>query len=188
MDSSRLKSVVGGDRIIAARKYENQTTFTTQAKIFMPCNAKPRLNDDDEGAWRRIALIEFPSAFLGDERDRSLREALMREAPGILAWAVRGCLEWQRDGLRVPDACRQAVTQYRHEENYVAQFVDDRVERGVGQITSARMYDAYREWTQGEGVQPMSQRGFGMKLKKLGFEPHRTTEARMWDGVKALIV
>lgn len=187
MDSSRLKSVVGGDRIIAARKYENQTAFTTQAKIFMPCNSKPRLNDDDEGAWRRIALIEFPTAFLGDERDRGMREALMREAPGILAWAVRGCLDWQRSGLQIPDACRQAAASYRHEENYVAQFVDDRVERGDGSILSSRLYDAYREWAQGEGVQPMSQKSFGIKLKRLGFEPHRTAQARMWNGVKALI-
>jgi P4 family phage/plasmid primase-like protien len=188
MDSSRLKSVVGGDRIIAARKYENQVTFTTQAKIFMPCNSKPRLNDDDEGAWRRIALIEFPSAFLTDDvRDRALPDLLKAEAPGILAWAVRGCLEWQKCGLRIPDACRDATANYRHEENNVAQFVDDCVERGNGQILSSRLYDVYREWTQGEGVQPMSKRGFGLKLKKLGFEPYRTMQARMWNGVKGIV-
>lgn len=188
MDSSRLKSVVGGDRIIAARKYENQLAFTTQAKVFMPCNAKPRLNDDDPGAWRRIALIEFPVAFLTDAvRDKRLAEQLKDEAPGILAWAVRGCLEWQRGGLRVPDVCRRVVEEYRHEENYVARFAEDRIERGDGSISSARLYDAYRDWSQHEGVQPLSNTAFTMKLKKLGFKPHRTASARMWLGIKGLI-
>ena len=188
MDSSRLKSVVGGDRIMAARKYENQIAFTTQAKIFMPCNAKPRLNDDDAGAWRRLALIEFPAAFLTDDvRIRELPERLKHESAGILAWAVRGCLEWQRGGLQVPEVCRNAVNEYRHEENYVARFVEDRVERGEGTVTSSRIYDAYREWSQGEGVQPLSHKGFSMKLQKLGFETYRTTAARMYRNVKSII-
>jgi P4 family phage/plasmid primase-like protien len=189
MDSSRLKSAVGGDRIIAARKYENQVAFTTQAKIFMPCNQKPRLNDDDDGAWRRIALIEFPVAFLTDDvRDRSLPAALMNEAEGILAWAVRGCLEWQRGGLQVPEVSKRNVAEYRHEENYIARFVEDRVERGDGTTTSARLYDAYREWAQGEGIFAVAQSAFGKKLKKLGFESYRTDTCRMWRGVKSLIV
>ena len=34
-----------------------------------------------------------------NKRDSNLREKLEAELSGILAWAVRGCLEWQKAGL-----------------------------------------------------------------------------------------
>jgi hypothetical protein len=42
-------------------------------------------------------------SFRGRE-DRTLKDTLLAEREGILAWMVRGCLEWQKAGLAPPKA------------------------------------------------------------------------------------
>jgi integrase len=73
--------------------------------------------------WRRLLLIPFTMRFwdpdLGETGPPELRavkpllERLKGELPGILAWAVEGCLEWQRDGLQIPQAVLTASATYR---------------------------------------------------------------------------
>lgn len=72
-------------------------------------NHKPHANADDYALWKRLILIPFTQAFVDSpraahehQRDAKLAETLRGEASGILAWLVRGCLEWQRDGLKPP--------------------------------------------------------------------------------------
>ena len=58
--------------------------------------------------------------------DKTLKEKLRQEMSGILAWLVRGCLEWQRSGgLNPPPKVRDATSEYRREEDTMAEFVDD---------------------------------------------------------------
>jgi hypothetical protein len=53
------------------------------------------------------------------------REKLLAEAPGILTWAVKGCLAWQRDGLGEPAEVRQATEGYRSEMDVIGHFIED---------------------------------------------------------------
>jgi putative DNA primase/helicase len=51
----------------------------------------------EPGLERRVRVVEFPRSFkVGSP---GLLMQLQAEASGILAWLVRGCLDWQRDGL-----------------------------------------------------------------------------------------
>ena len=54
-----------------------------------------------------------------NERDPELSDKLRAEWPGILAWAVHGCLEWQRDGLKTPDVVLEATSSYRKRADHV---------------------------------------------------------------------
>ena len=47
------------------------------------------------------------------EVDPKLTDKLRAELPGILAWAVRGCLDWQAHGLGNAEAVHQATAEYR---------------------------------------------------------------------------
>ena len=53
-------------------------------------------------------MILFLQQFVGQRADKDLVAKLKAEAPGILRWALEGCLEWQRQGLGLPAAV-QAV-------------------------------------------------------------------------------
>ncbi|MFW2542014.1 hypothetical protein ACN2XU_05180 [Primorskyibacter sp. 2E107] len=49
----------------------------------------------------------------GDEQcGHRLPDRLLAERDGILAWALRGCLEWQETGLRPPEAVMAATEDY----------------------------------------------------------------------------
>lgn len=176
LDSSKLKALVGGDPITAARKYENSTTFKPQAKVLMPCNSLPRVTDTDTGAWRRLALIEFPVSFVGSE-DRTLSERLGAESSGILAWAVRGCLEWQR-GMRVPAQCRKAIDSYRELENDVTQFaLWWKAEHGAGSALATPLFDAYVQWSERMQLRPRSLIDFSRQLSKAGLMTYSKDKA-----------
>jgi putative DNA primase/helicase len=56
-------------------------------------------------------------------RTRSYPAKLQAEQSGILAWAVRGCLEWQRlHSLGVPTEVRVARASYRQDMDTIAAF------------------------------------------------------------------
>src|SRR5215468_1282121 len=84
--------------------------FQPQFKIFLGTNHKPVIKDTDGAIWERIRLVPFVVQIPKEEREKGLDEQLQRELPGIFAWAVRGCLEWQRLGeLQEPEAVVSAT-------------------------------------------------------------------------------
>ena len=57
---------------------------------------------------------------------------MLEELPGILAWAVRGCLAWQEaDSLREPAAVVEATQGYRDEMDTLAQFLEECCTQGM---------------------------------------------------------
>ena len=56
--------------------------------------------------------------------------------PGILGWAVLGCIRWQADGLGEPDEVQAATGCYRAAMDVLGQFVAECCE--LGRATSAR--------------------------------------------------
>ena len=70
-------------------------------------------------ARRRFNLVPFTVTVPPAERDPGLAEKLKEEWSGILAWAIEGCLEWQRIGLIPPSAVTKATENYLTEEDAV---------------------------------------------------------------------
>ena len=97
--------------------------------------------------------------------DPHLPDALLREAPGILAWAVEGCLRWRAEGLRPPAAVREATAAYREQFDDLHRFLMACC-RPEGQTLSADLYAAYLDWCAREGEAGMSKRRFGIGMGK----------------------
>jgi hypothetical protein len=55
----------------------------------------------DEAIRRRFHLVPFNVTIPPEERDKDLANKLRAEWPGILNWAIEGCLKWQAEGLGV---------------------------------------------------------------------------------------
>ncbi|HTU59486.1 MAG TPA: phage/plasmid primase, P4 family, partial [Polyangiales bacterium] len=127
-----LKALTGGDPIKARRMREDFWTFEPTHKLLVSGNHKPRARGGDDGFWRRMRVIPFEVSFKGRE-DRTLGDKLAAEAPGILAWAVRGCLEWRRGGLAEPESVHAQTEAYRRESDSAAEFIATRCTFEVGQ-------------------------------------------------------
>lgn len=175
-DEPRLKYLTGGDRIKARFMFGDLFEFAPTHKFWIAANHKPRVRGGDDGIWRRIKLIPFTETIPEHKRDPRLREKLLAEAPGILAWAVRGCLEWQRDGLGEPEEVRDATAEYRASEDRIATFLEEQCVMGPDcRVAVADAYEAYRAWATASGEHPLSKPAFGEALEARGFKRVRGT-------------
>ena len=86
--------------------FEFQPTF----KAWIAGNHRPPLRNPDAAMRRRLHLV--PLTYVPPKPDKELAEKLKPELPGILAWAIRGAIAWQREGLNPPEAVRQASEEY----------------------------------------------------------------------------
>src|SRR4029077_8202632 len=116
-----------------------------QFKMWIHGNHKPGLKSVDKALRRRIRLIPFAVTIPEDERDRKLGEKLRSEWPGILAWAIEGCLIWQREGLVPPRAVTEATEVYLANEDAVARWLEDRCVSDVDAWTSSVV--KFASWT-----------------------------------------
>ncbi len=183
---SFVKAVTGGDRISARFLYTEFFDFEPAFKLWLGTNHKPVIKGGDEGIWRRVRLVPFEQRFEGEHCDPDLRVKLDAELPGILAWAVRGCLEWQQRGLKPPASVTDATAAYRSEMDSFAGFLDERC--GIeadAHVSAGELYSAYRSWAEGVGEKPLSQKWLSIRLAERGFKNVRQTGGRKrWVGLR----
>lgn len=168
LNEARVKALTGRDPITARFLHQEYFTFQPVAKFWLATNHKPEVHDDSTGFWRRIHLIPFTQSFVGRE-DKSLKDKLKEEASGILARLVRGCLDWQKQGLNPPQIVRDATKAYREESDMLAPFFEAMCVLVSGARVQANvLYAAYVRWHRETGQRDaMSQRAFGMRLRKI---------------------
>jgi putative DNA primase/helicase len=184
LDESLVKQLTGGDPITARFLHREFFEFTPSFKLFLAANHTPRIRGTDEAIWRRIRLIPFEVTIPERQRDKKLLEKLRPELPGILAWAVRGCLDWQASGdLEVPGEVRVATAAYRAEEDVIAGFLEDCCFVAPHlKVRSSDLYAAYIPWCKDMGEAPCSQKLLGRQLSERGFVPAKAG-TRFWRGL-----
>src|SRR5262249_15543420 len=125
---TKIKTLTGGDRISARFMRQDFFEFIPQFKLLIAGNHKPGLRSVDEAIRRRVNLIPFTVTIPPAERDENLPDKLAAELPGALAWAVAGCLEWQRRRLDPPEIVKAATAAYLDSEDAISAWVDDACE------------------------------------------------------------
>lgn len=172
---SRVKWLSGGDTLVGRAPHDRyETHFTPTHTLILLTNHKPHAPSDDFAFWERVALIPFDLSFVAREpvaqnerpADRYLPQKLREEAPGILAWLVRGCLEWQVRGLDPPAIVKDATAEYRRDEDILSDFIEECCHVDAGAETSAAsIYTAFSEWwEQNVSKKPLSQKKFGKMM------------------------
>ena len=153
-------------------------------KLVLAVNHRPVVRGTDLAIWRRIRLVPFSVTIPDAEQDKQLPERLRAELPGILAWAVRGCLAWQRDGLGAPDEVIAATADYRAEQDTLGAFIEDECTLSDNaKATAKALYAAYRQWCKLHGEGPMTRTAFGLQLGERGLTASRGRSARWWKGI-----
>ena len=181
LNEARIKALTGGDPITARMLYREYFTFTPVAKFWLAFNHPPIVSDDSHGFWRRVHQIPFVRQFDPDD-EPDLENVLKAEAQGILAWAVRGCLEWQAYGLNPPAAVKEATQAYREESDPLRDFVSDRcILHPDAQITAAGLWPEYLDWSIQNNERNCLQRPeFARRLQALGLRKVRCGHDRDW--------
>lgn len=162
---SKIKAITGGEPISARFMRQDFFEYTPQFKLLISGNHRPRLRNVDEAMRRRMHLIPFSVTIPRAERDPKLGEDLKQEWPGVLQWAIDGCLSWQRDGLNPPMAVSEATKEYLEEQDVIGQWLDEATEKDRNARTAPNeLYQAYRRWAEGRGEYVCAQKEFSQKL------------------------
>jgi putative DNA primase/helicase len=181
-DEALVKDLTGGDPIECRRMREDFWSFTPSHKLFLAGNHKPTVRGDDEGIWRRIRLVPWIITIPESERDTNLPSKLRAELPGILAWAVRGCMAWQSNGLDEPAAVKLATSKYREESDTLGEFFRLRAVFEAGATIARKdLREAYQAHCQENGAEPFGAKRFAGRLREGG-----VTETSVRKGVSVV--
>jgi len=168
MSEARMKNVTGNEEIVCRYLYKNPFVFHPNFKLVLLSNYQPEVSAYDQAVWDRIHPVGFDVRIPDEEKDLKLDEKLWEEAPGVLNWAIQGCLRWQAEGLKKPFKVEQAASEYRESYNTIGRFIDDCCQRG-GRVANKDLYLTYVKWCDGWESTPSSNKEFGKVLSRLGY-------------------
>jgi len=173
---ARVKGMTGGDTLTARFLHKEFFEFKPQFKLWLRTNHRPVIRGSDKGIWRRLRMVPFEVVIPDAQKIQGLEDLLKAEHQGILAWAVRGCLEWQRGGLRPPKEVLVAESQYKEHEDILGAFLRERCvvnQYGSGFTFMKEIYKEYTEWCEEAGERAQTQRKVGQALSERGFKARK---------------
>lgn len=182
---SVLKRITGDTTITARRMRMDFYTFPATHKLIIAANTKPVVRGTDHAIWRRMRLVPFEVTIPEGERDKGLVAKLLAEGPGILAWAVRGCLAWQKDGLGEAEAIAAATAAYRSDQDVLGHWIEDRCVLVPGAFASMEsLYESYTAWCEETGREAWKRDTVRDRLlERPGLTARRTKLSRGIDGL-----
>jgi putative DNA primase/helicase len=171
---SKLKALTGGDKISARFMRQDFFEFTPQFKLVVAGNHKPAIRNVDIAMRRRLHMVPFTVTIPDVRRDKALPQKLLAERDGILAWALAGCLEWQRVGLKPPASVVAATEEYFEAEDALGRWLDEccLTDHSLTD-TTANLFAAWKAWADGAGEFTGSQKRFAENLVARNFEKWR---------------
>ena len=181
-----IKQLTGGDKVTARHLYGKEFEFEPEFKLWMGTNHKPIIRGRDLGIWRRMHLIPFTVQIPEDKVDKGLKYKLRKELPGILKWAVDGCMIWQREGLDMPAAVSNAVNEYKNEMDVISAFLGECTLKGPGETRSSELYSAYTDWADENNEYKMSSRKFGLELTQRFDKGQNRTGQTIYKGIRLI--
>ncbi|MDR6868754.1 putative DNA primase/helicase [Microbacterium resistens] len=189
MAEAMLKRVTGRDLIAARFMRQEFFEFRPAFLLQMGTNFEPQFRGQDEGLWRRVKLVNWERWFAPHERDARLGDKLLEEAEGILAWAVRGSVEWYANGLGDPATVREASKQYRDTSDILQGFLPGVFELADEEhkVKGADLWAAFQSWAEEENLRDLqgwSRRAFYGALKERGIHVRKEAVGQVFVGVK----
>jgi putative DNA primase/helicase len=167
LNEARVKALTGCDPMSARFLHAEFFQFQPVAKFWLSVNHKPVVRDDSHGFWRRLRLIPFMRSF---QVNPELTDHLRAEAPGILTWAVQGCLAWQQHGLIPPAAVLEATSKYERDSDPLADFLEEACDCHADAVTGANdLFEHYQQWAQRRRLsdrEQLTSTAFGRKVSE----------------------
>jgi P4 family phage/plasmid primase-like protien len=183
-NEQRLTSLTGGDRITARFMRQDNFVFLPQFKLVFAGNHKPQIQNVTDALKRRTHLVPFthkPAVV-----DLDLDQKLRAEYPAILAWALRGCLAWQEEGLNPPASVRDTTSEYFHDEDTIGQWIAE-CTVPEGETTTADLFDSWSVFAHRNKYKVGNVKVLASALSARGLERWRHSETRRM-GFKGIAV
>ena len=169
MQSQEIKAIVSGDPISASFKNQTPFDFVPFCKLVYSTNRLPKMLDNSDGFFRKIMILKFEGQFVrSGSADIFLKDELLKELPGIFAWALMGLDLLRKDGFKETATMAQTILDYKQINNNVLHFIKTHVEADPGgKEVKSEVYETYAKRCKSWNLMPVGQPHFVMEFNRL---------------------
>lgn len=184
LDATVVKDLLDAEEIEGRHLYKDIVTWRPTHSLFLNTNHPPTMGDTGDGAWRRLARLDFPYRYrkAGEELERdtdrrgdpALKATLGQTKEGreaLLAWMVAGAVRYYAAGSIEqagpdPASVVAAVDQWREESDDLLRFVGQEMAFDPdGWVARRDVYDAFAVWMRANGQKAPSSKTFALRMK-----------------------
>ena len=185
LNETLLKEITGGDTVKARFLHKEFFSYKPHFQLWLGTNNLPTVREQTHALWRRLRLVRFGEVIPEEERDPDLPGKLSDELPGILNWALEGCLRYLEHGLHTPLTVLEATSSYQSDEDPLDEFLSTCCTMQPDASTLAsNLYAGYKTWAETAGVKPKGSSWFGRLLTQKGIDLARTGRQRFYLGIR----
>lgn len=186
-DEAKVKELTGGDLISARLMRQNFYQFLPSFTLTIIGNYKPVLRNVGPSVRRRFLIIPF--IHKPKVANLELEEQLKAEWPGILRWMIDGAIDWQENGLVVPDVVTKATEAYFSAQDLIGEWIAEECDADVGNDhrkgAPSALFAAWSAFAKRHNEEPGTQRSFGDALEARGFARGRNNAVgRFHEGIE----
>ena len=190
LDEVAVKGFVGGDEIVERALYRKPLSFRGQGLLIFVTNNHMRIMDQSLGMRRRMKQVPWHANIPLEKQIANLdKQIIEEEAEGVLAWLVRGAVEYYKQGIiDIPEAVKTSTEAYLENEDDLADFMSQVIDRSDPEAVTDRatLYMAFTEWAEKAGLalSSWSQSKLSRELSRRGLVGCKLNGARAWAGVR----
>lgn len=188
LNDSTVKQICSVDDIFAEKKYKDPFSFSPSHSLVLYTNHLPKVSASDDGTWRRLIVIPFNAKIEGKSDIKNYGDYLYQNAgESILAWVIEGAkevidLDYK---IPVPGCVQKAIDDYRSQNDWFGNFLDERCEISAGfRESSSTLYQAYRNYCIDTNEYVRSTADFYLALEGAGFEKTKSKGRKFVKGLR----
>ena len=192
---STFKSIVGGDRMPAERKYEHPFEFENSARLIFSANHEnlPRIKTGDKAFYRRWILVSFPHVHIGKENKEDIRLIQKLTTPEELAGLANIAIDALRKvikqrGFTYDKTIEEIEKEYTTYSSSAHTFAGTQLQNADTDCAKTVMYEMYCAWAIKQGITPVASTSFSKAMKHMGHEDGRQStgdRTYVWKAVSA---
>ena len=152
-----MKQLVSGDEQEVRKLFGDPKSVVFQLKVFFCCNTLPDISARDDGTWRRIRVLNWPSKFVTVPKAENefLRDVNMANKLKSAAQAFLFILaeifypQYRKHGIKEPETVIAFTEQYKEETNVYYGFIRDMLEqtgKNDNVIALSELTKMFRNW------------------------------------------
>jgi P4 family phage/plasmid primase-like protien len=153
-----LKSMTGQDKMEVRPLYGDPFSYIPQYKIFAAMNVEPNIESDDNGTWRRILKIDFPTIFKSNPKkpnerkgDPDIREKIKGWYQGHSWLLLNKYYKIYKDngGIEnlIPESVKMSVEKYKNDSNIFLEFFSENINADqTSKLEKSTLWLLFKEW------------------------------------------
>lgn len=170
-DSSIYTSLISEEEVVIKTKYEMDKRKRFHFRFFLTMNILPNIFYEQDGLWRRLEIIRFPD-LNESERDRTLKEKIKSEGPGIMIWALGGLRKLRKRGyFLIPDSVKKEKRNLRKLKFNMKDFTEISLAGSAGKkIQASELDKMVNNFCAENNFQAPNARDISTEIQRQGFK------------------